>query len=66
MASRALSTATVDEYSFASAASFLKGSPVTSREAASRHARRAVWAFISMSAILNWIAWLAPMGLPKA
>ena len=25
-----------------------------------------MWARISMSAILNWIAWLAPIGRPNA
>ena len=25
-----------------------------------------MWAFISMSAILNWMAWFAPIGRPNA
>ncbi len=66
MASRALSTATVEEYSFAMAASFLNGSPATRRDAASRQPTRAMWARVSISAILNWIAWFAPIGLPNA
>ncbi|GAA3058483.1 hypothetical protein GCM10020229_82640 [Kitasatospora albolonga] len=67
MASRALSTAASDEYSFAMAASFLNGSECSSREAASSRQRQAggVRAHLHVGE-LDWMTWLAPIVRPKA
>src|SRR5215472_9898214 len=66
VASRELSIAALEEVSLAIAASFLNGSPAAIRAAAWYQASRALWARVSMSAILNCSAWNLPMGPPKA